>query len=459
MKFKITRQELKQKIIQLPRNLYFMIKNNQGFVVALIIAAVIRIFIFLHAVIDYNTIGSPWLGNGSYTFLGITIHFEFEGYTDYSFYYTRWVDAFINGAIPYASQLDNLWYFYPPMYLYIITLGRLILPVNQFWDVGVVIALLDYLMAFPVYGIANNIFHNKKYATIAAISVLFNPINLFYSTYLWLNTPVFIFFWLVGFYFMTKEQYKYAAIFIGIAAMTKQIAFFLVLPLLAAALKKEYDKIDLYKFIKTIIILAATVLIISTPYIFINVDYIHDIISKASGFLYTDLDKLPNYSSPIQFEIPFIFLNAPLEIRMALAILVATDILLLITLLNSFYFMLMTKKETNNDPMFYRKLLFITMIMFMLVHLFSPRGCYKYYWVAITPFWALFNYPSAFEQKSNINIKGASIGFLKVISFSLIIMMLSRYIYLLSGLFIIVIYVIEYMIKNKKEGYYEVEFY
>ncbi len=447
---------MKELLISNVRRSIDIIKHHREIAIILIIAAAVRIYVFNMAILDITKSGFPWLGSGTYSFFGFTINIQFEGYTDYDFYYVKWVDAFLKGTIPYSSGMDKLWYFYPPMYIYVITLGKLILP-TQFWSIGMVLATFDFLIAIPVYGIAQNIFNNKKYALIAASCVLFNPINLYYSTYLWLNTPVFVFFWFMGFYFMTKERYGIAAVFIGLSAMSKQIAFFLVLPLIASAIKKDNDKIDVFRFLKTMIILAAVVLIISTPYIFINVEYISDIISKASGFIYTDITKLPNYSVPIQFEVPFIALGAPPDITIILAILVGTNFLLLITILNSFFFMLIIKKDEMLDPIYYRKLLFITMIMFIFVHLFSPRGCYKYYWVALVPFWALFNFPTSLDMAKS-NVPGAIIGFIKVISFSLLIMIPSRYFYLLGGLLIAVTYIIEYILKNRKMGYYVVEF-
>ena len=200
--------------------------------------------VFNAAVIDYMedqlwANRYVWLGNGPIDLFGYTINFQFEGYSDYTFFYVHWGYNMLNGVMPYNDAFGYLrmsgvinrngLYIFPPLYAYLYAAG-IALPVDD-WGIGLLLAVFGYLTALPVYGIASNLSHNRHVGEAAALTYLLTPNVLYHTTFLWLNPSPFIFFFFSGFYMLMKGRRYTGTILIVTAALFKQTSWFLGIPL------------------------------------------------------------------------------------------------------------------------------------------------------------------------------------------------------------------------------------
>jgi len=53
--------------------------------------------------------------------------------------------------------------------------------------------------------------------------------------------------------------------------------------------------------------------------------------------------------------------------------------------------MLLEVKDDRNLRSYWRRILFLTLLLLLVVHIFSPRGVYKYYFVALIPFFSILS--------------------------------------------------------------------
>jgi hypothetical protein len=66
-------------------------------------------------------------------------------------------------------------------------------------------------------------------------------------------------------------------------------------------------------------------------------------------------------------------------------------VFLLIGILLPFVAMLLEVKDDQNLPSYWRRLMFLTLLLLLSVHIFSPRGIYKYYLVALIPMFSIIS--------------------------------------------------------------------
>ena len=132
----------------------------------MIIGFIVWAVVFNIAVIDYTNSGSwvsraawlgPFPGPDTVDIFGFTVEYQFEGYSDYSFYYVHWGHNSLFGVMPYSSDYGvlelngvtnrNGAHMFPPFtsYLYAagIALGNIMGWEN--WGIGFLIAAFGYL--------------------------------------------------------------------------------------------------------------------------------------------------------------------------------------------------------------------------------------------------------------------------------------------------------------------------
>jgi len=194
----------------------------------MLIGFIIWTVVFNIALVDYLNSSrwdsrAAWLGPlpgpADFDLFGYTISYQFEGYSDYSNYYVHWGHNMLNGVMPYSSDFGYLMmdgivnrngaYMFPPLTAYLYGAG--------IW-LGTII-------------IAKELSKNPRVGEIAALTYLLNPLVLYHVDFLWLNPSAFYFFFFAGFYALLKNRRHTGTILIVTAALFKQTAWFLGIPL------------------------------------------------------------------------------------------------------------------------------------------------------------------------------------------------------------------------------------
>jgi hypothetical protein len=400
-------------------NLYSRLKgyfrSNPVLVVIVLVAAAVWVAVFRQAVSDYILM-QTWTGTGQLNLFGFTVHVQFEGWADYTYYYQTWGNQFLSGYTPYTNLFDYPTpdhyspYFFPPLYVYLCALGNL-LPFSPF-GIAVLLCLFGFATAFPIYGIAKYLSQNKRVGEIATATYLLNPLILFHVTYDWLNPSPFVFFMMLSFYLLMKQRRLSGTLAMVTAALFKQTAFFLALPLIAYLIRvppsKEIpnledaetkdademvpaDQLDVRGFLKLSIIVIVFVVALSIPYILDFGNYVFHIFLKPGAVFLKDVTTLPPSNSPITFAVFLMVLGAPEVLIQLVNIATSYSLLLLIGVVFLFVPMLLEAKDDRNLPSYWRRMLFLTLLLMLSVHIFSPRGIYKYYLVALIPFFSILS--------------------------------------------------------------------
>jgi hypothetical protein len=419
---------------QLPkidRVVKFFVDNALLFLV-LLVGLVVWATVFNLAVTDYldttlwRTRG-VWLGNDTVNLFGFSVSFQFEGYTDYSFYYVHWGHNMLRGLMPYDPNFghivlngyanDNGAYIFPPFFAYLYAAG-IALPFDD-WGIGLLISAFGYLTALPVYGIAKELSHSRRVGQVAALTYLLNPVSLYYSAFVWLNPAPFVFFFFSGFYALLKEKKCTGTILIVCAALFKQTAWFLGIPLVVyllvrpqkppeetddtsqakngAAVRKKAstrqvleEYFDLRGFLGYAILVIAFIVAVLLPFIIATPDFLRYLALAAGGFPLDSYTELPGYGSPMRFQVLPVAAGLP-ELAQFLDIVVFYGFLLTFGVMIFFGLMLLEKRQYNRPVYYMRRLLLFTMLMMLWVHLMGPRGVYKYYFVLFVPFFSIFS--------------------------------------------------------------------
>ncbi len=372
-----------------------------------------------------------WNGTGTLPIFGYTITFNFEGWVDYDYYYVNWADQFLHGVIPYTDEFNRTTiggetyttpYFFPPLYLYLCATGRL-LPIQPA-GIGFLLTFFGLLTAVPIYGIATYLSDDTMVGVLAATSYLFNPIVLYYTAFEWLNPAPFVFFGMLGLYLLMTDHRVSGALAITTSALFKQTAFFFGLPLIAYLIKRppredssttenadenyegddtdeereEYDstrplgdQLDLRGFLKILAIIIAYAALLSMPYLLDPANYIFYIFVKPGITKIEDLTVPTEFTIPVTMVIPLIVFNAPMWLREFVNFITYSSIALIAGMSVFLILMLLEIKDDRNLREYWRRLFYLMFLLLLWVHLWSPRGIYKYYLVALVPFFTILS--------------------------------------------------------------------
>lgn len=446
-----------------------IVREHRGLVLVLIAAAVVWAFVFLGAAQDFLEGGLPpyrstWNGYGEFTIFGYTVQYQFEGYLDYDYYYQSWSQNFLNGYVPYTDDFNTITigsieyetpYFLPPLFIYLCVLGA-ILPMQSL-GLGFLITLLGYLTAIPTYGISTKLSMNPKVGAISAFTYLFNPLVVYHTAHQWLNPAPFVFFMMLSFYLLVTGRRTSGLMAMVAAALFKQIAFFLALPLIAYFIKKGptddepgardekgrlvSDGLDLRGFLKNILMALLFVGAVSLPFLLDLSNYIYYIFERPGGVLLDDVTSLPDISVPITFTVLLIMVGAPQVLTELVNLLLYYTFPLLLGVCLALLLMLMEVKDSRDMNGYWRRMLFLTFLLLFWIHLFSPRGIYKYYLVALMPFFSIFA-ASRMIRGSKEKIPVSSFMLLNPLLLSVALLLPSRYVYLLILLVIFIGYLL-----------------
>ncbi|MBD3406788.1 MAG: hypothetical protein GF411_11795 [Candidatus Lokiarchaeota archaeon] len=406
------------------------------FIVILAIGVVIYRIVFLEAVEQYLErslwiFRYVWLGNGEISLFDYTLTYQFEGYSDYSFYYVHWGQNMLDGVMPYTSDFgyreigwyvnENGLYIFPPLTAIFYAIG-IMLPVDN-WGIGFLLAAFSYLTVFPVYGLGRELSNNRYVGEAAALTYLLSPCVLYHSIFLWMNPAPFVFFFFMGFYMLVRGNKLTGVLLIVVSALFKQTAWFFAFPLVTYLLirgksesHKEIDQpeteiedeeeeeepsatiidrinatIDISGFLKYTIIVLVFAAAILFPFL-ISQPHMFDHWRLAMGGFpleppYTDP---PGYGTPITLPYLPVMAGLPLVAEIMNNI-VSYGFLLYFGVILFAGVMLLEPRDNSEIKVYLRRLLFLTFLLMMWVYLTGPRGVFKYYFVLMAPFFSIFS--------------------------------------------------------------------
>ncbi|NWF95103.1 MAG: hypothetical protein HXY34_03085 [Candidatus Thorarchaeota archaeon] len=380
---------------------------------------------------------------------GFTVAFNLEGWADYDYYYNTWGHQLLSGYLPYTAEFEHPTthgteyyapYYFPPLFVYLCGLGQL-LPFGPF-GIAILLTAFGYMTALPLYGIARELSGSEMVGLCVAATYLFNPLVLFYTAFQWLNPAPFVFFSTLSFYLVVKGRTASAVVSMVFGVFFKQICLFLSLPLIAYVLKKSYlsskrtpDRhgtiviSTLKGLVRHAMVAVLTAIALSLPYVYDLPHYFYSLFQRLSPLHLNSLSSPPPYDHPLTVVVPFITVGAPLWLNQLLNALSETSAGLVGGSVLFFTLMLSETPDQNADHGYWRTVLYLTLLLFLWVHLFAPRGVYKYYFVGIMPLVSLLSAPSMCKRGS-ISIRPSPAMVLGPVTLSLLILLPDRNIYL-----------------------------
>ena len=383
----------------------------------------------------YNLLYTKWLPYSS--------EFVFPEFT------ATTIEEIIQYMLVVFKELRTFNFYYPPLFLYTLSLPSLISIELAFLP----LFIADLLLPIVIYKFLVNQ-RGKKVAEWGFIATALCPLLILYTGGLFLNTSLVTLFFIITLYFIVIERFKMASFMIAISFLFKQTILFYFLPIIfynifQSCNKKKAESLCQYfkEFLIHISIVAGVLFCGSLPWIFINLKYY--LLSLNVGqnpTLSPEFNPL-FINSPMHWYDFLINLNAPYWLLYILGFPNFTS--LGIILVEIFGFVLIIywhRKKTLN----WLKLLDILVITALLTHLFFLRGVYKYYFTFHIPLivlWATFHYGESLSKNKSLRKNGGIIFIL--VSFA--ILLVPRDFYL------IIIWIILALIIVKTIGFYKNE--
>ncbi len=464
----------------------------------LFIGFIVWALVFNAAVIDYTassgwTSRSGWLGpipdpDSVYVF-GFTVDYQIEGYSDYTFYYVHWGYNFLHGTMPYTPDFgylelegitnENGAHMFPPftsyLYAFGIWLGNLFGWAN--WGIGFLLAGFGFLIALPIYGIAKELSSNRRVGEVAALTYLLNPLVLYHTDFLWFNPAPFVFFFFAGFYMLIKERRMTGTLLIVAAALFKQSAWFLGIPLIVYLLVKRREKpvedldaapstelseiqekadekpkpkplmealtgyFDLRNFAISVIIVLAFIGAVMFPFLIATPDFFNYWRLALGSFSFDGnfVDPTP-YNVPIRVQALLIMAGLPEQAELLDTLIVSGGPMVFAVII-IFGLMILKDRYNGEEKLYLRRILFMAFMMMLLVNIVGARGVFKYYFVAIVPFFSIFS-SARMIRGTGEHVPFSASMFLLPISFTLLILLPDRNFYMLYVILIFVLYLL-----------------
>jgi hypothetical protein len=338
------------------------------------------------------------------------IHVEL--YNDYQFFYLSWVPSLTEGAWAYSGDLAI--YLYPPLWIYTMS----ILGSVPSWLPGVPLFGFNVCTAYFIYMIAKSLTHDEKYPIYAMLLYLLNPFTLFYGSFMWLNPTPYVFFSTVSFYLALTEQEELSIVTIAIATLYKQLAvvFFPILSIVLLKRRAGRKSLDYARgFIKHTVIYAGVVLLVSLPFLIVSPElYLNQMLLWNTGRYETLRTFIPGLWMTVHLNTFFLWIGMPTWFTDIIAFLLANYVFLIICGLVVYGTFAIFKPSLSSkvDQSGRVRELVIQALLWgfvavLCVQLFYPRGAYKFYLLALTPFISvLYDY-------RNLELKQDQYGFRK----------------------------------------------
>ena len=479
-------------LLRIGRRQAQLINKYRYLIAVMLIGFIIWAVVFNIALVDYLNSSrwnsrTAWLGSfpgpAEFDFFGYTILYQFEGYSDYSFYYVHWGYNVLSGVMPYSPDFgyllmdgivnENGLHMFPPFTAYLygagIWLGNIIGPGN--WGIGLLLASFGYLTALPVYGIAKELSKNPRVGEIAALTYLLNPLVLYHVDFIWLNPSAFYFFFFAGFYALLKKRRHTGTILIVTAALFKQTAWFLGIPLviylvMRARKPRELDKsdetdptpkvedkpkssrfsfivdyFDFRGFAVSIVVALSYAGAVMLPTLIAQSDFWNYWRMAMGHFSFEgNFTDIPAYGVPQSLPVLPIVAGMPALAELLESILISSGPLIFGVIVLAGVMVLLDKTK-GEEHIFMRRILFLTMILMLWVSLTGPRGVFKYYFAMFGPFFSIFASGRMIRGRGD-HVPVSLSMFLMPFAFTLMILIPERNTYLLYVVIIFVLYLL-----------------
>ncbi|MFX1260469.1 MAG: hypothetical protein ACFFAZ_00135 [Promethearchaeota archaeon] len=455
-------------------------------IVILVVGLYVWVSIFQAAVVDYLDSDNwvtrhVWLGPGAnpgeFDFFGLTIYYQFEGYSDYSFYYVHWGHNMLNGVLPYSGDFGKIVidgvsnangaYMFPPLTVILYAIG-ILLPVTE-WGIGLLLAAFGYLTVFPVYGLGKELSGNRHVGEVAAFTYIFAPNVLYHTTFLWMNPSPFIFFFFFGFYMLVVGRRHLGTLLIVTAALFKQTAWLLGIPLVVYLLVKAQpakskeetahsetaaissaengvssdapkprlihriigtlrEYFDLREFAVSVVLVLGFAGAILYPFFVANPNLWNFLRLAFGAFKMESFTEVPGYGVPIRLQVLFVVAGLP-NLAEIVDYMVYSGGLMIMGVLVFWGLMILEQKYEGQRRVYLRRILFFTLLMMLWVNIAGPRGVFKYYFTMFAPFFSIYSSTTmctSMEEKVRFSTSMIWVPFL----LSFMILIPSRNIYL-----------------------------
>lgn len=473
--------------------------ENRILISVLLIGFIVWALVFNAAVVDYTatsgwTSRTSWLGPlpdpDTVFIFGYSVEYQIEGYSDYSFYYVHWGYNFLYGTMPYSPEFgylelngttnENGAHMFPPftsyLYAFGIWLGNLFGWGN--WGIGLLIAGFGFLTALPIYGIAKELSSNRRVGEVAALTYLLNPLLLYHTDFLWFNPAPFVFFFFAGFYMLIKERRLTGTLLIVSAALFKQSAWFLGIPLIVYLLVKRRERpeedmettlkkedtngsleeakkkpkrkpkpikevltgyFDLRNFAISVIIVLAFLGAVMFPYIIAQPDFLNYWRLALGSFSFEgNFVDPPAYNVPMRVQALLIMAGFPEQAELLDFIIISGGPMVFGVIL-FLGVMLLKDRFIGEEKLYLRRILFMTFMMMLLVNIVGARGVFKYYFIAVVPFFSIFSSGRMIRGTGEHVPFSASMALLPI-AFTLMILIPDRNYYMLYVILIFALY-------------------
>jgi hypothetical protein len=231
-------------------------------------------------------------------------------------------------------------------------------------------------------------------------------------------------------------------IILGIATMYKQFAFIFLAPFMmidyglrkkSNFVNKKYYDMGII-FIKGVIAYIIPVFIAILPFGLVNISAVinHAIFRPSIFEMYRT--KIVNYSYPVNFDTFFVVFGFPDLVTDIIGVLIIFWVPIIISTLLIYYYI--WREARKGDELSYKNLILWIMILILCIHLFYPRGVFKFYLLLVTPFFGIYS-STALKENSRRRIIQLTICF----GLFLLIVLINRFVY-----FNILIAVLGYLI-------------
>jgi len=383
--------------------------SHRALVAVLLVGAILWASVFVAGMNSFSgtrPFRSSWNGEGTVTIFGWILSYDWEGWSDYDYYYVTWGLDLLSGGTLYTPEFStvdlggstgNAPYFFPPLFAYLCAMGML-LPIRPF-GIGLLITLFGYLTALPIYGIIHRLTDDAGTAALGALSYLFNPLVLYHTAFQWLNPAPFTFFALLGLFLLMTDHKTLGTLSVVVSAMFKQTGFFMVIPLLAYAGRPSRngsqdgrvdDKagstsaLDTRSIEKTVLLGVSLAFLLSLPYILIDpLNYLYYIFVKPGVVWIDPSGGIPSRQVPTTVVFPLIALRAPHWVILLFDILAYYGIAAIAVIVTVLVVQLVHVTQDWSEPGFSQRSLSLVAVLYFWVYFWSPRGIYKYYCVTL----------------------------------------------------------------------------
>jgi hypothetical protein len=338
------------------------------------------------------------------------------------------------------------------------------------------LAGFGFLTALPIYGIAKELSSNCRVGEVATLTYLLNPLLLYHTDFLWFNPAPFVFFFFAGFYMLIKERRMTGTLLIVSAALFKQSAWFLGIPLIVyllvkrrerpdedveTTLKKEdtngsLDEVkekpkpkpikdvltgyfDLRNFAISVIIVLAFIGAVMFPYIIAQPDFLNYWRLALGSFSFEgNFVDPPAYNVPMRIQALLIMAGLPEQAELLDFIIISGGPMVFGVIL-FLGVMLLKDRFIGEEKLYLRRILFMTFMMMLLVNIVGARGVFKYYFVAVVPFFSIFSSGRMIRGTGEHVPFSASMALLPI-AFTLMILIPDRNYYMLYVILIFALY-------------------